>query len=203
MRSNNKTRTHCQENHIFCSTGNKCMSSESPERLYLKSYRAWVPKERQQAVLCTCCVNHAGVHPSPQQNPAKPPLGDCGVGFSLSVGTGQWQHPHDASRNTRAGASTSIPSQRCTAHDAPARASPSVAQAASSPPGASWSCMNSEAAGHSICSGSLTMLSMGKPLVAPYSSCQAQGRLIGGAAKCTEYKHPQYRAGGSFRMPWI
>lgn len=42
-----------------------------------------------------------------------------------------------------------------------------------------------EAAGHSICSSSLTMLSMGKPHVAAYSSCQAQGRLIGDAAKCS------------------
>lgn len=125
--------THCQENHIFCSTEKIHMSSQNLERFYLKSYWAWAP-----SALPLPCESHGGTSIATTK-PSKVPLGDCGVGFSLSVCTGQWQHLHEAGRNTCAGVSTNIPSQ------SPWHVArwPSTARAASSPPGASCSCVNS------------------------------------------------------------
>lgn len=54
-----------------------------------------------------------------------------------------------------------------------------------------------EAAGDSIRCGSLPMLCMGKPRVAPYSSSQAQGTLLRDATA-----RAALRSWGSFQMPW-
>lgn len=144
MGSNSKRRTHCQETHIFCSTGNKCMGSQTPGRLYLKSNQAGPPRRGRSCALPLPCESRGDTSITTAKSSKVPARRLwCGIfpvcgGGAMAAPARCWQEHVCWSQHEHP-----FPKPHGTSHDARACASPCTARAASSPPGASCSCMHS------------------------------------------------------------